>query len=757
MKKILLLALLTGFSSLSHSQKENNIWYFGDNAGLDFSSGTPVALTNGKLMSYDNTATMSDHKGNLLFYTEGIKVWNKNHMQMPNGFGLFGNLTGGQPATIVPKPCSSNIYYIFTGDAFAGPNGLNYSIVDMNQQGGLGDVTTKNMLMLSVCSEKITAVQHGNNVDFWLVTHAWNSNSFYAYLVSSAGVSNTPVVSSVGSVHTGGNNPSYNAMGQITISPDRKRLAVGIHDLGNFEIFDFNASTGQVSNPIIITNYSTAWGVQFSPNSSKLYTTRWGSSPIYQFDLKATNVANSVMTVGNATSPSGYKAGYLQTGPDKKIYVAKFTSSYLGIINNPDSTGLKSNFVDNGFYLAGKICEAGLSNTFNILHYNSSSIADSASCMSDSASFTTSSTNNITSVSWTFGDPSSANNTSSKLNPKHLYSSAGSFTVKAIINTSCGIDSLTKNITINQSPTPIITISNNLCSGAAYLTSNYVAGNQWSYSGTVVNGANDTIYYPTQTGFYGLKVTDSNGCTGKYLVSIVVKNPPNTLISPSASSICKGDPQGVTLTGYGSGSYLWSTGDTITEIVVNPSSSTTYKLTVTDAYGCTQSSTAFITVNSSSPTTPTIQQNGNILASSASTGNQWYLNGNLINGATGQFYTATTSGFYTVKVTVNGCSATSTPLNVFISGINEQSISKDLVIFPNPNSGSFTVMYNATSFQNVKVNIFNTIGELIYSKEQSVIPGTNNIPVQLEMNAAGIYFIKVQTNTGNSMQKLVVN
>jgi len=67
-----------------YSQKEANIWYFGENAGLDFNSGVPVALLDGQLNTREGCATISDKNGNLLFYTDGITVWNRSHKIMQN-------------------------------------------------------------------------------------------------------------------------------------------------------------------------------------------------------------------------------------------------------------------------------------------------------------------------------------------------------------------------------------------------------------------------------------------------------------------------------------------------------------------------------------------------------------------------------------------------------------------------------------------------------------------------------------------------
>src|SRR2546421_1458715 len=121
MKQYLLPSLLIFISLFSFGQKEANIWYFGKNAGVDFSSGAPVAITNGKLNTDEGCATICDKTtGQLLFYTDGITVYDRTHTAMPNGTGLKGNKSSTQSSVIVPKPGSATQFYIFTVDAQAG-------------------------------------------------------------------------------------------------------------------------------------------------------------------------------------------------------------------------------------------------------------------------------------------------------------------------------------------------------------------------------------------------------------------------------------------------------------------------------------------------------------------------------------------------------------------------------------------------------------------------------------------------------------
>src|SRR6218665_733765 len=129
------------------SQNETWNWQSGNHSGMRFGNGDePVGITSA-VNTLEVTSSISYKNGNLLFYTDGVTVWNRNNQPMPNGFGLMGLATSTHSALIVRKPGSDNLYYIFTADGTSTSlnhymeNGYRYSIVDMNLDNGLGDLT----------------------------------------------------------------------------------------------------------------------------------------------------------------------------------------------------------------------------------------------------------------------------------------------------------------------------------------------------------------------------------------------------------------------------------------------------------------------------------------------------------------------------------------------------------------------------------------------------------------------------------------
>ena len=238
-----------------------------------------------KLSTIEGVATISDANGNLLFYTDGVTVWNKIHGVMPNGTGLNGNPTTTQSAIIVPVIGDATRYYIFTVDYLNGPRGLRYSIANMTLDGGKGDIEVKNVPLQTSVAEKITAVRHCNNRDVWVVAHGAVSDIYYSFLVSPSGISATPVVSNSGSVLWGVVPPSpYDSttMGYLKASPDGKKIAAA-HWSMNADISDFNNATGVVSNSYSLFQPSDprylVYGIEFSPDSKLVYTTVFYTDP----------------------------------------------------------------------------------------------------------------------------------------------------------------------------------------------------------------------------------------------------------------------------------------------------------------------------------------------------------------------------------------------------------------------------------------------------------------------------------------------
>lgn len=486
MNNIILLILSFTIISNAYTQENTaNQWFFGNNASVDFRTGIPIANTYGALNTGDGPSTIGDKFGNLLFYTGGEDVYNRNHQIMPNGSGLMGHYSAAQSSIIVPHPGSDSLFYIFTVDAIENhlQNGLRYSIVDMSLDGGLGDInSTKNILLETPVTEKLLAILHSNNTNIWVVAHRWNSDEFVAYEITPTGISTTPVVSALGSVHQGGySSDSYingwtNAGGNMKANMSGDKIALGIFRMDIFELFDFNKTTGVLSNCYSSApNYSDNSGVEFSPDGTKLYGSRTTYKKIYQFDITQTNPFNNPSLITSTSlEPSD-----LQIGPNGKIYVAEYTKNYLSVIHYPNELGLNCNYESQAVYLEGKTCRRGLPALyyFKGFQFITGSEVDTSICEGDSIFLE----NNYQTTTGTYYDT---------------------------LNSSLGWDSIinTNLLILNMPPSPVISAF------PTYLISTPATNYQWYLNGILLTGETNQIYQPIVSGNYQVGVDNGNGC-----------------------------------------------------------------------------------------------------------------------------------------------------------------------------------------------------------------------------------------------------
>jgi len=294
-KHFVLFIFLFTISSGIIAQHEATKWYFGSGAALDFMTSPPSTLTpNSMTNSVFGSASIADGQGNLLFYTNGNNIYTSTHTLMANGSGIVNNnnyQNFSQPALIIKKPGSATNYYLFSLNSNVNNSpGFYYSEIDMSLASGQGSVVSKaNNLYSGYVGGKLTGTRHCNGTDYWVVIRDWSTNSttrnFQAYQVSSSGVSSSPVITSAS---TYSNNNYYDYYGQMKISPNGKKLALGNYNYyynnqnqqyQAFELWDFDNSTGVISNSIALStftynsnnyNYNIGWGVELSPDNTKL-------------------------------------------------------------------------------------------------------------------------------------------------------------------------------------------------------------------------------------------------------------------------------------------------------------------------------------------------------------------------------------------------------------------------------------------------------------------------------------------------------
>jgi gliding motility-associated-like protein len=772
-----------------YAQGETNIWYFGRNAGINYNPATPTPLFDGALLTNEGCATLCRPDGTLMMYTDGIRVWNRNHVVMPNGNGLRGDPSSTQSGIIVPRPGSNDIFYIFTVDMQAGQalfaggdadgiaSGVRYTEVNMAANGGLGAVNAavKNVPLLGVSTEGLSAVKHANGVDYWVVAHGWNNNQYRAWAVTSAGVNATPVISNSGPVVNGGPD-GIGAIGYMKISPNGRKIAAAHgYGLRSVVLSDFNDATGVVSNSInmsVATNANSdgPYGVEFSQCNEYLYVseqfTNFGfyyDSPretrIYRYDLAAANIPASRTTFATINFEW---VGALQLASDGNIYCASirrqydsFYAEYYGTfnryihrINNPRSP--VATFTLNAIDLNPRTSAFGLppflTSYFNDLDFSAVSniSSDTIFCIGDSTLFNAQVVF-YDSIRWYFGDPASgaSNNTATTLNPKHFYSTPGTYDILLIKYLCNKADTVFK--TVNIRPRPEFDIPDTIgCQGIPIsFTAPISGGSYYLWS----NGSNSTTTTISTPGVQSLLIT-VNSCSNADVFNITIHPLPSATITPSGpTSFCQ--PGSVTLNAPpGMVSYQWLlNGNPIPGANTSSYTATAsgnYSILLEDA-NCENTSAATtvtanpiptIAITPAGPLSICAGENALLTLNPANLSNiRWFLDGNLIAGANSATYSATQAGNYSVLAqSAAGCEGSSNTVNITVSPLPNLQISPAGPI--NICTGDNTTLILAPSgLQNI-----------VWSRDGNVIGGQTS--QTLNVTQAGSYTATAENSAG---------
>lgn len=522
LRPVLILFFTLIITEQGFAQKQNNQWRFGYEGGINFNTSPPTNTPPSAILTGEGGASVADRNtGALLFYTDGVSVWNALNQIMPNGNGLLGGdpilLSSTTAAVIIPKPGSCTQYYIVTIDEQFGGNGLRYSLVDMLLNGGLGDVvpTQKNILLFNTNSEKIEVVPALNGEDFWVITHDNPGNSFYSFLLTGSGFQTTPVVSTLGGTQG-------NGAGHLKVNQQFNKLACGSLFDGTMELFSFNNANGVVSDQIawdldpIMTNFSPLiYGVEFSPDGNLLYISNL--NVIFQYDISSAS-SNTIQNSAYQVNTSSFNSpATLQLGPNGKIYI---NSGSIDVINAPNNAGVACAY-ETGVLTGGGY---GLPKWVYSISTTDTITTNGDTCLGSLILFTIDPANGITTANWNFGDPNSGtNNNSTAVNPTHQFSDTGTYLISCIVTLACGTDTLFKTITITDcsSNTEFLDIiaSSDSCLQDAVLFS--ISTNLfiesligWNFDDPN-SGANNTSLLSTPTHIFS--------DTGTYTVSCIVQ------------------------------------------------------------------------------------------------------------------------------------------------------------------------------------------------------------------------------------------
>ncbi len=364
---IIISLILLVFDGISQELKHGNTWVIGQ-GGQNYPAGTlidfnknpaQVSLFEKRVsVSGGTTTCMSDKNGDLLFYSNGCAIWNKNHNLIPNSENIFPNgqyfgctnpdsdASGIFGAIILPAICNDSIYYylnleisleIYLQNTPVAVN-LKYSVLDLEENNGIGAVTQKLIPILSdtLSPGNISCTRHANGRDWWITVLKFGSNCFFSVLLDENGFQE-PVKSCTGLewVRSG--------VGSSCFSPDGKTY-VRYNPQNGIYVYNFDNLTGKLTSReemYLPDDIQIQSGAAISPSSQYLYIS--AREHLYQFDLLADTIDNSRELVGiwdGTQDPQSTIFHQSMLAPDGKIYITSWgaTSSYH-IIHKPNNKG----------------------------------------------------------------------------------------------------------------------------------------------------------------------------------------------------------------------------------------------------------------------------------------------------------------------------------------------------------------------------------------------------------------------------------
>ncbi|MFN4811065.1 MAG: SprB repeat-containing protein, partial [Bacteroidota bacterium] len=538
--------IIIGMNHVDAQNKQNNQWRFGFGSSIDFNTAPPSYPAGAALPSIlpplitgtviEGSASIADkNTGALLFYTDGVTVWNALNQPMPNGTNLGGSdvLSSYMAAVIVPMPGSCSRYYIFCQDDYEeGTDGITYSVLDMSLDNGLGDIVAGQKsipLYDNNETELLLAYPKSSGDGYWLISNGSDplNPTLASFDVSSQGINATPVFSPI--LRNGSGKLNYQGT-KFVCSGQFDTITSSY--LG-FEMYNFNAATGQISSPVNIpfnVPFDILQYFEFTFDGNYLYAA--ANFSLYRFDLTSANpttiaASGTLIPFTNQTGISGA----LQHGPDSNLY--HIIGSTIYQIQNPADlipgpiTSLPSVLMP--FYCLPPWIFLNPNNNPQGIITSSSDL-----CITTNQSFTISDSLIINSILWNFDDPNSGlNNSSALISPSHQFTSAGQYTISAIVNYTCGVDTILFPIQINALAVLTLSTVPGTCGQANGTATVNATGGAGNFTYTWSNGATGNFISGLSSGSYSVVATDQNGCTSTS--QVIVNTTPAAGITLTAS------------------------------------------------------------------------------------------------------------------------------------------------------------------------------------------------------------------------------
>ncbi|PWJ56597.1 gliding motility-associated-like protein [Dyadobacter jejuensis] len=722
------------------SNQEGAKWYFGANAGLDFNNNPPTPLTDGNLNTTEGTSSISNSKGELLFYTDGITIYNKdgdkmNCYDLTTCVDLKGSPNSTQSVLIVPQPTCKGCEYLYNVITTSDINGeqlLTLSVVDMRRNDGKGAIIEQNTTLQKPTTENIASVRNDRDSTYWVISHDYGDNTFRIFHATNAGFIQESTVQLGMPRDTTTEAEGYMKFSAPDSLTGERTLAVVVPGPPqNFvELYSFNDSTGTLSLTKTLDlgpAPPTAYGVEFSPSGEKMYVSFQGkdgeSSYLLQYDLTLPDsliIETAIALDSSATETFGA----LQIGPDGRIYMAIEGSEYLAVIGEPEGNSITGvEYEREGVSLGGKVSELGLPNMVQDFTQESSGPGFEAEgfCTNEPTSFQASPICDPIedTYSWSFDYPTGGfTPPSSEQQTTFTYTTPGTYQVALRAMNKCTDTLIIQEITIYETPTGLdLGPDKDTCGAYVPLSANVQAqGYVWIHAGRVVGREKD--YRALNTGQYiALAYNGPQAdCYASDTIQITLRRPPAIDIGPD-TTLCRDSSIVLSVPSTRWIEFNWSNGESTKDITVSQPGE--YFVVVKDRNDCYNSDTLVVgerpspILNLIPEYSLCIPDGQSVIVDANGIGSLKYLW--YPTGDTTQTFTTNTAGVYTVSATnPEGC-VTSQSTTV-IDRCEPRFFIPD-AFTPDGEGHNETFQVFGAYFTNFTMRIYNRWGEVIFATE----------------------------------------
>ncbi len=302
-------------------------------------------------------------------------------------------------------------------------------------------------------------------------------------------------------------------------------------------------------------------------------------------------------------------------------------------------------------------------------------------------------------------------------------------------------DTQTITITVEAAPNVVATVDqSSICAGQS-ATISASGADSYTWDNGLGAGASHTVSPTVSTVYIVTGETTAAGCVNSTNIAVTVEALPSVSVSASETSICEGES--ATLSANGANTYSWTPGSGLSSSIggtigASPTTTTTYTVEGTNNCG---SDTESITIDVvPAPSAPVISQSGNVLSVTTQTNEtaEWFLNGTSVG--TGDSFTMTQSGQYTVVISnENDCEAeVSGNFDLDTTSLDNLSLSEALNVYPNPTDGMIYITFNGYSSQ-MSISVIDAVGRIVISENK--VDTSNNSTLDLSSFETGVYTV----------------